>query len=163
MKKLLLILLCLPMIGFGQNTTLTFDDIKNLSSKQEFQRLFIQKGYVRYIKNEKNVVAYSVQSPKETIAAFYLLDEENSGLMQFQFSLDFHKANNTFKSKTFENIKNQIIRECIFYELVEGSYDIIYYTCPSSKYVGVIGFYQEDQNNARITTQFKSQIKKNKQ
>ena len=79
----------------------------------------------------------------------------------------FYKSNETFEFIFFkfnidsQNTYNEIVLDiqssCNFHSIDENSdYDIIYYGCPGAKFKGIIGYYDEGNDNLRILTKIPS-------
>ena len=141
MKQLLLILFFCPFLIYSQDNLL-FYDIKQINSKQMFLKLVLENGFQKEGSNDwRTSYGYNLTKKDDgneaSIWAYYYTPENS-----FRFS--FYKTNSQ-SSRVFERIINRIQSECIFKEVDEyNSYDVIYYSCPGSKYEGLIGYYEND-------------------
>ena len=162
MKKLLLILLCLPMIGFGQN--FDFNDIKKINSEKKFKVFALENLYstmqtdlndfwsIQYLyKFETDEYGKATGSPQSYIEWYKQLN-----LFSLHFYLEYEDVN-----KTFELVINQIKSECEFYDIFQdesgkhqkifiGKEEYVCYSCSSSKYKGKIGFSISENEGRRI-------------
>ena len=158
MKKLLFILLCVPLVGFGQS--FDFNDIKKINSEKKFSVFALENRYsiptgaeelvdgVQYA--YKDFVRYDEGDFVSAFSSSWLYWSKEYNL----FSMDFYLGNEETK-KIFEKIISQIKSECEFYDIIKGmnlntviervNYHVkkehLCYTCPNSKYKGKITFY----------------------
>ena len=158
MKKLLLILICVPLIGFGQ--IFDFNDIKKVNSEKMSKKFAIENLYLNFYEDPyKAQYLYKFTFDEETK---YFTNgpqslfewHKQSSLIYLNFDLGYEDMDKTFKS-----IINQIKSECEFYdifqdksgyhqEILVGDYEYVCYTCPNSKYKGKIGFrFEEYEGN----------------
>ena len=145
MKKLIyLFLLILP---FSVHSQITFNDLKKLDSKEDFQRLCIEQGFerARLYEEGENMTCYGYQltsnSEEASIWGFYYNWSYRGGEFYFSFPLDDQYLG---FDGVYEKITRDIKASCSYYSIEEeDGYDVIYYSCPGSLYQGKIGFWRE--------------------
>ena len=150
MKKLLLILLCAPMIGFGQD--FDFNDLKGINSLKQFKKFSFEKEFT---KTEESIydLTYAQRYNKETEAAVvwshYYLEPSYKDYQTFDFQLA--KLTDGSSHSSFNRTLEQVKKSCTFYDFKEYGYgekkEFICYTCPGSKYPGKIGFSRGENND----------------
>mgnify|MGYP001242639435 CR=1 FL=1 len=144
MKKLLLILLCAPFVGLGQD--FDFNDLKGINSLKQFKKFSFEKEFTR-IREYTRSLTYAQRYNKETEAAvvwsYYYIDPsfENYQTLQFQLVKGSDGSSHPSFNRTLEQVK----KSCTFYDFKEDGWgedkiEFICYTCPGSKYPGKIGF-----------------------
>tara|TARA_B100001250_G_scaffold228846_1_gene196441 strand:+ start:204 stop:665 length:462 start_codon:yes stop_codon:yes gene_type:complete len=138
MKQLLLILFFFPLLIYSQ-ANLSFYDIKQINSKQMFLKVVLENGFQKSSDDWRLSYGYNLTKKDEgntatTWASFYTSKE---------FRFDFYKAN-LESVRIYERIVQKIQTSCEFKKVrQEDSYDAIYYSCPGSKYIGWIGYYED--------------------
>ena len=151
MKKLLLLLLFIPIVSFGQS----YKDVMSISSVDMFKKVVIENGY-EFSSNTDETITYgfniikdSINADKSTRWAQY--NPENDK-WSFIFSRTDALASlagaflgvesETDNSKNPYNLITEGIKEkCKYYKIqnVEGT-DFVTYSCSESSYKGKIGF-----------------------
>ena len=157
MKKILLILLCLPLISLGQ-TNFDLNQLKKIDSKKDFVRYCIENGYEKNCDDiEKLSYARGMESISErntdcnkvlgTDFATYYNDygewvENNTIMLRIkEIDLEWLKKNNI--PSYYENIVSEIKKECTFYDIRDVSSNTIsVYNCNGD----LIGFLVKDIN-----------------
>ena len=135
MRTLLLILLLVPMVGFGQ--TISFDDLKKVTSEDYFKAVLLSDGF----EPREDNWGYEINYEGEASVWAYWEYSEN-----ILFEIDFWdiKCHNCLeRNYSFYNIIKAIKEECSIFKTKydsETNKDFVLYTCPSSKYKGKIGF-----------------------
>ena len=154
MKKLLL-LICIitPTLMFSQ--LISFSEIKQWESSKEFRKTFLEKGYFSSLPEDCPYSYYS------DYAYAYNLSTSNTeyGLLCFaDIRAMYYESDGGYfiivmyqngPNQTYNKLISQIKSECKFYDIKTiGSSslkkEVICYTCKSSTYSGVIGFYNKD-------------------
>ena len=147
MKKLLLILLCVPLIGLGQ-TNFDLNQLKKIDSKDDFARYCIENGYEKNCDNsiefqyargmpplsQRNTDCNKVTATD--FAVYYKYVENNSIMFEIsEMSLNWTRQRNLVSY--YDNIVSDIKKECTFYEIRGISSDMIsVYNCDGD----LIGF-----------------------
>ena len=135
MKKLLFLLVFIPLVSFGQ---LTLETMSHINDVQGFKRTMIENGFSKDddgAGNERSII-YSKFSRNDLpdIRAYYTPRENEEDIisdevMMFVYMPDYKGENETYKA-----IYDQVKDECEFVELREGvGGDIAYYNCEYKK------------------------------
>lgn len=139
MKKILLILLFIPTICFGQVNSYT--DIKKINSLDQFKRIAIENGYEKSkIQNDDNIVEYYLEpsyDDKEIRyakgAAFYYTE---NGDFRFMFKENFIGLGK------YEYIFDEVKKDCQFFEIIQRKdLEFVTYSCSQK---GKLGFVQKE-------------------
>ena len=146
MKKLIyLFLLILP---FSVHSQITFNDLKKLDSKEDFQRLCIEQGFERNHSVRNGWLTEYALDPDAEFELAYLwakyYDYSSATGLTKRFSFQFVIGDSYYPTHlydTYHDIVNDIKRTCNFYKIKD---DVAYYSCPGSLYPGKIGFYVEN-------------------
>ena len=150
MKKLLLILLCVPLIGMGQ--IFDFNDIKKVNSEKMSKKFAIENLYLNFYEDAYKAqylykFTFDAETKDFTSTPQSVFEwHKESSLIYLNFSLEYEDMD-----KTFKTIINQIKSECEYYdifldqsgyhqEIFVGKDEYVCYTCPNSIYKGKIGF-----------------------
>ena len=156
MRIFLFILILSPLLSFNQ-TKLGLWDLKSISSKSTFQKVVLENGFSK--NDEQNLMLRYGHNLQKNFSNL-----ENSRASAWAY---FDKSNETFEFIFFkynidsQNTYNEIVLDiqssCNFHSIDEKSdYDIIYYGCPGAKFQGIIGYYDEGNDNLRILTKIPS-------
>ena len=151
MRIFLSLLIFVPLLSFNQSK-LDLRDLKSISSKSTFQKVVLENRFSKL--DEKNgllTYGYNLEkdfsTPDNSLAATWAFFQSNE-----TFEFVFFKTN-LDSENTYYKIVSEIQSSCNFHSIVERSdYDIIYYGCPGAKFKGVIGYYDEGNDNLRILT-----------
>lgn len=146
MKKLFLLSALLVFtFGFGQNSDeFNFDDIRNISSAKLFKKFCFENEFVyvdgnsdwRFMYAKGYIKGSDSDKDKANIWAFYY---SNSKTLSFQFSRNYDGSS----VPSFQNILNQVKKQCKFYDFKDDYGDeYICYSCSNSSYKGKIGFFR---------------------
>ena len=171
MKKILFILVFIPLVSFSQSD-LTFEDIKKIDSKTTFIKTVIENGYSRdNVKVQDNgTVVTSYRGLKNFFQQAQFIESGD----QWVYYFDFYNIK-AFDAETGRPIKNiyqlaanniiqAIINECNFYKSNEEkkpafirdntndeTWEGLYYSCSESKYpAGYMGFFRSKDGSIRI-------------
>ena len=133
MKILSILLFFISSISYSQ--ILSFDDIKQIDSRESYERVMIENGfeYVQTVgEGEKTalVYAYDYDKEEETARVWFYLFWDN--LFDVQTSYD----------GDYEYLFNEVKRSCTFFGILENAINVRFssYTCPGSRYPGKISF-----------------------
>ena len=160
MRKVLMLFLFISFSSFSQS--ISFDDIKTINSKEDFDRFIIENnfedfksavfegtgyGYRLISKIENNVVA-------ETIEDSYQDIELENGAKRFVMEFEFYDeypiwSTPVYPTDDYNFILNEVKNQCNFYKIwtrtimidsMSFSDKYSCYSCPGSKYPGKICF-----------------------
>ena len=146
MKKVLLLLLFIPLVSFGQN--FDYNDLKDINSLKQFKRFSFENEFVKISANDYSVTYAQRYNKEEEIATFWSYYFIKSNLFNFQLAKD----NDGSSNDSFESVLEQVKKNCTFYDFKEDGYgsskkEFICYTCPGSAFTGKIGFARGDKND----------------
>jgi len=151
MKKLLLILLCLPMIGFGQD--FSYNQLINIKDIKTFEKIMYEKG-IRFIEKSNY---YEYRAKNLTDSGAYTLDFK-WGDKEFDVSSEFYEKNKSNRSYFGRNYNsNKEVAE-VFYKMNERS-NFQNYNTMSDKSIDNTGY---EYNYIKFSVEFadKSEYKK---
>ena len=138
--KNLLPFLFIPLFSFGQVTS--FEDIKKITSLNQFKRIVIENGYEKAkTQNDENIVEYYLEP--------YYNDE---GLVNLQGAALYNVGNGDFrfvyKERLFrmvyeyEDIFEEVQKNCLFFEIIQRKdLEFAAYSCLEQ---GKLGFVEEE-------------------
>ncbi len=132
MKKLLLLLLFIPILSFGQ---ITLQEILAIDSENTFKRTMIENGF-ELTNADESVVTYdkTISTPSSMISAnFRRGDSLSTESLYFIFTEDVFDKNDIW-----DNIYDEVKKDCEFNELRKYSSekdnpnanDVAMYKCP---------------------------------
>ena len=152
MKKLILLLLFIPLVSFGQ---VTFNELMSINSIDQFKRVMIENNY-DFFEDYSSILTYRMNP-----------EENNQGLVFSDVDAKFHTDYNVFHfwfsasgDDTYQHIYNAVKEKCKFYKIRTLTYDDIgfhnpmlildyaCYTCPGSS-IGKIGFAKYNRYGKR--------------
>ena len=126
MKKLLLLLLFIPLASFGQ---ITLQEILAIETEQDFKRTFIENGFQEETEpaNAEKLVTYAKQLTLTNISAsFRRSDSLSAKAVAIMFSPDVSQKNDIY-----EGIYNMVKKDCKLYEVRNSiGMDVAFYNCP---------------------------------
>ena len=149
MKKLLIILLFIPLISFSQ----TFDDLMSIDSKEKFIRTMVEIGYER-VSNEDGLITYaynpSYSEDKETTStlwAYHYEQDDEGGVVFLQI-----QVRNFFGLETDNNKYDKIFdvakEKCDYLELMKNPFnegdEMVSYGCEWEDTGRMIAFSKKD-------------------
>ena len=148
MKKLILLLLFIPILSFGQ---ISYKDIMKLDSKDAFQKLMIDKKMSIIEKND-DYFQYAL-TPRdkdgETVSTLFGTYYDYTDLFTFSFVRTGYEYNpytgdkiqeNIVVSNSFDPIQKKVERKCRFIKIVNiGEIDFACYLCNDAKFRGYLG------------------------
>ncbi|MDC1336612.1 hypothetical protein N8263_02885 [Flavobacteriaceae bacterium] len=127
MKKLLLLLLFIPLVSFGQ---ITLQEILAIETEQDFKRTFIENGFQEETTEEESekLVVYNKQIVNISIgASFRRSDSLSAKAVAISFSPDIFGKNDIY-----DGIYNKVKEECKFTGIRnELNMDLAFYLCPN--------------------------------
>ena len=143
MKKLILLLLFIPLVSFGQ--TFDYNDLKDINSEKQFKRFAFEKEFVKTKESSYSLVYaqnYNKEKNKAEVWSHYYLE---TGLFYFQLGKTYDGSSD----ESFDRVLEQVKKKCTFYDFKENSLNLefICYTCPGSAFPGKIGFARGAKNN----------------
>ena len=161
MKKLILLLLLIPILSFGQ----TYKDIMSINSVDMYKKVSIENGYT-FVKEQEDgwiwygydvtkdsskISSYNSGGHKATRWAYY---NNKDNRFSFIFSMEFSILSNI----TFNSIIEEIKENCKYYGIVPYNYergdwtddDYVCYSCSESTYLGKIGFVVTEDENTQL-------------
>jgi len=157
MKKLVFILLFIPLISFGQS----YKDLMSISSVEMFKKVAIENGY-EYDSTDDDWVTYGFNITKDSIEGNKSSKWFNYNQIDDRFSLKFSRgdvltsllgalleSSIQTEGDTSENPYDLIVKDikekCKYYKIInyKGT-DYVTYSCSDSSYKGKIGFVIEE-------------------
>jgi hypothetical protein len=141
MKKLILLLLFIPLISFGQN--FDYDDLKEIDSVKKFKKFAFENEFIKFDEGPFRVVyAYKYDSDNK-LASIWAEFYKDS---YFNFRINRYRDGST--SDIFNRILEQVKSKCTFFDILEDEgREYICYTCTGSAYPGKIGFARGDKSD----------------
>ena len=139
MKKILLLLLFIPLISLSQ---VNYEDMLSINSIEQFKRVMIENDY-DFVENKQETLTYAKYPIKNSEGELessdwaYFSIEHNSYIFEF--------VNVLFGKFTYDDIYDVVKDKCKFSNILEvkdndgNPIDYACYTCPESS-AGVIGF-----------------------
>ena len=137
MKKLILLLLLIPLVSFGQ--TFDYNDLKDINSEKQFKRFAFEKEFVKTKESSYRLVYAQNYNKKKDIAEVWSGYYLETGL----FSFELWKTYDGSSKDSFDRVLEQVKKKCTFYDFKEDgilNLEFICYTCPGSAFPGKIGF-----------------------
>ena len=141
MKKLLLLLLFIPIVSFGQ---ITYNDLMSINSIDTFKKVAIENNYeFTDYSVEEGVISYGYDIVKDSINgnksskwAFYQ-PKDDMFVLSFSKESFFGVTDETEYDKIYDAVKDK----CSYYKIInyKGT-DYATYGCSESSYKGKIGF-----------------------
>ena len=144
MKKLLLLLLFIPLMSIGQ---ITYKDVMSIKSVDTFKKVAIENGYEFNGLDEDDFIMYGFDISKDSIngnkSTKWLYYDPEDDIFVLQFSRKgFFGLNDEGE---YDLIIAEIKEKCSFYKIIENDgTDFVSYSCPESSYEGKIGFVVMD-------------------
>ena len=155
MKKLILLLLFIPLVSFSQdvtgNSTITFKDVMSINSMESFLKVMIENDYSK-VGTDAFSVDYALNPDDEgasTSFAYYFTNDK----FMFQFSRSSTIKDKFGEKKTvirnnnaYNKIYNAVKNRCKYVAVkTVGDETYATYDCDKAKFDGLIGFYSEGQ------------------
>ena len=149
MKKIILLLLFIPLVSFGQ----TYKEVMSIKSSEIFKKVAIENGYEfdstedDWISYGYNIVRDSIEGNKSSKWLAYNQKDD-------RFSLKFSRTDalSTFfgsepdtSANPYDLIVKDIKEKCKYYKIQNyNGIDYVTYSCSESSYKGKIGFVIEE-------------------
>ena len=136
MRKLLFVLLFIPLMSFSQE--ITFDELMSINSTDSFKRVVIENGFeFQRINSEYLSYGFEVTKNKDgDRAKKYAMYNEEFGLTLFIFFKD-----GLWVEREYNQIVSDIKSKCEYVE-IDGEYAT--YNCSESSFNGTIGIMSAD-------------------
>ena len=138
MKKLILLLLFIPLVSFGQ---ITYKDLMKLKNQQAFVKLMFDKQFSTYDRDDDSVYEslYYALNPKkqadgEYASSHFIRYTPTINTFYFSFIRGV-MANN------YDTIFKKVKRKCEFIKMYKlGKQNYACYSCKDAEYRGYLGF-----------------------
>ena len=146
MKKLILILLFVPLVSLGQ--TFDYNDLKYINSEKQFKRFSFENEFVK-VEEYESYMTYAQNWDKEkAVAGIWSYYYPKTGRFEFQIA----KNRDGSSADSFNRVLEQVKAKCTFYDIKEDGYgefkkEYICYSCPGSSFPGKIGFARGEKND----------------
>ena len=140
MKKLILLLLFIPLVSFGQ---VTLDKILNIETEQDFKRTFIEAGFQKEIgavvpSYADRLVRYTKKIVNQSIVASLVIDSVDVPSINFAGGLANLTVYISFtpdrfdRNAIYDGIYEKVKADCRFYEIRNSvGTDVAFYHCPN--------------------------------
>jgi hypothetical protein len=146
MKKLILLLLFIPLVSFGQ----TYKDVMSISSVDMFKKVLIENGY-EYNSTLNDWITYGFNIKwddnegrnKSSRWAYYNLKDDRFNLNFSRTDLvsSFFGSEPDNSENPYDLITETIKEKCKYYKIQNlKGVDYVAYNCSESSYKGKIGF-----------------------
>ena len=116
MKKLLFLLLFIPLVSLGQ--IFDYNDLKDINSEKQFKRFSFEKEFVKVKENESYMTYAKKWNKEEDTASEWSYYYPKTGLFSFQIS----KYPNGSSGDSFNRVLEQVKAKCTFYDIKEEGY-----------------------------------------
>ena len=149
MKKMLILLLFIPILSYSQ---ISYKDVMSIKSVDTFKKVVIENGYEfdstddDWITYGFNISRDSIDGNQSTKWGFY---DTYDGMFMLQFSRTsvvgefFGSEDNS--ENPYDLIVEDIKEKCKYYKIINfGGTDYVTYSCSESLYKGKIGFMIEE-------------------
>lgn len=145
MKKILFVLLFIPIVSYSQ---ITFSDIMSINSEDTFKKVVIENGYEFDSVDENGGFWYGLNIKRDSIgnkSSQWGGYSKINGEFNFQFSRKskslFGKESTTITETPYDSIVEEIKKNCKYYKIINfKETDYVCYSCSQSTYKGKIGF-----------------------
>ena len=139
----ILCLATLLLVGYSSLSQIkSFDDLRGIDSFQEFQRVMIENGYLRFKENEegRDYIFYDLGPYHETV---YLIKEAGYfSVGDWVFVERGLEELREYDKCSYDKIFEEVQNACSFLKIKNNEVygDIATYACEGVKYQGIIGF-----------------------
>ena len=141
MKKLILLLLFVPIFSFGQ---ITYKDLMKLDSQDAFEKLMFDKRFSSMEDFNEGVLTYGLNPDEGKSTAFALFHPGDlcKDYFYFQFVIpDKLRESFGFQTNIYEEILKKVERKCKFVKMYKvGKDNFACYDCKQAEFVGYLGF-----------------------
>ena len=139
MKKLLLLLMFVPLLSFGQS----YKDLMSINSVDMFKKVAIENGY-EFSQNDGDWVDWNKSSfdgDKSPDWLYYNTKDGRFLLAQVRTFTNLFGVKENRKDGTYDYIVKDIKEKCKYYKIQNyKGIDYVTYSCSESSYKGKIGF-----------------------
>ena len=154
MKKLLILLLFIPLVSFGQS----YKDVMSISSVDMFKKVAIENGY-EFSQNDGDWVDYGFNIIKDSINGdrsskwLYYNTKDDKFILRFARTSVLNNITNALLNTSsdenpetpYDLITKDIKEKCKYYKIQSNNgIDFVTYSCSDSSYKGKIGFAISD-------------------
>ncbi len=116
MKKLILILLFVPLVSLGQ--TFDYNDLKDINSEKQFKRFSFENEFVK-VEEYESYMTYAQNWDKEkAVAGIWSYYYPKTGRFEFQIA----KNRDGSSADSFNRVLEQVKAKCTFYDIKEDGY-----------------------------------------
>ena len=153
MKKLLLLLLFIPLVSFGQS----YKDVMSINSLDTFKKVAIENNYELdnidyddWVYYGHNITRDSINGNKSRKWMYYSKTDDKFGLQFSRIGQDLF-GNKDYNIDTSDNEYDLIVADikekCKYYKIINHKgVDFVSYSCSESSYKGKIGFAISEGN-----------------
>ena len=146
MKKLILLLLFIPLVSLGQ--IFDYNDLKDINSEKQFKRFSFENEFVKVEENESYMTYAQNWNKEKKTARVWSYYYPKTGLLSFQIV----KNTDGSSADSFNRVLEQVKTKCTFYDIKEDGYGVyekefFCYSCPGSSFPGKIGFARGDKSD----------------
>jgi len=157
MKKLILLLMFIPLVTFGQ--VISYNDVMSISSINMFEKIVIENGFEKYedsltVENKevmKSTYAYglkkgnTLEEDTAQIIGVYYPDGFSFGFYDINFVTGVDALSKLLDTG-YDKIFNKVKDRCSYSEIVEISgKDYAVYNCDDADFKGRIGFVKSQR------------------
>tara|TARA_B100001093_G_scaffold512089_1_gene581302 strand:- start:161 stop:640 length:480 start_codon:yes stop_codon:yes gene_type:complete len=143
MKKLILLLLFIPLVSFGQ----TYKDLMSINDLDSFKKVMIENKYQYDSSTKEGSVVYGYEIVRDSIEGNKSMKWASYDIKEKSWSLQYSATttNILLDYGNYDNITETIMDECV-YSKIKNRNDVDYatYNCQESKFDGTIGFVIND-------------------
>ena len=145
MKKLILLLLFIPLVSLGQ--IFDYNDLKDINSENQFKRFSFENEFVKVEESEYYMTYAQNWDKDRDTASVWSYYYPKTGLFYFQIA----KTDGS-SGDSFNRVLEQVKTKCTFYDIKVDDYgkyekEFICYSCPGSSFPGKIGFARGDRSD----------------
>ena len=150
MKKLILLLLFIPLLSFSQS----YKDLMSINSVDMFKKAVIENGYE--FSSEKdgqisygfNIMRDSIDGDKSIKWAYYSTNNDRwtfsfsrTNMLNNLASAFLNTSSDIVPDSPYDSIVDEIKEKCKYYKIQNiNGVDFVTYSCSESTYKGKIGF-----------------------
>ncbi len=151
MKRMLILLLFIPIVSYSQ---ITYKDVMSIKSVDTFKKVVIENGYEFNDTDEEGWISYGFNIVRDSIEGNKSSKWSSYNTKDDRFSFSFSRTSllgNFFGTEddTSENPYDLIVKDikekCKYYKIINyNGTDYVTYSCSESSYKGKIGFMIEE-------------------
>ena len=151
MKHLLLVLLFVPLISFGQY--ITYEDVMSIKDGRQFQRLLIERNYERYNYDDEEYISYgyglTIKDGENWVRKGGFLSLTNDTI--FGFPTTFNIGLTFFEEEDYNRIYDVAKKELEFFNVMNG---MAFYTKEDGT---LVAFKKQGTTHMITLTRFKKE------